>query len=187
MAHSLTSGMLAATQADVVRPIIFVEIDTSAGNVYFWSGYGNFLWNSITWTGGGNLIDIGAITEQNRVQASGCVLSLTGINTAMIATVLTDLRRYMPAKIWLGAIDNNYQLIADPFQILNGRIDSANITATGKTSTIQITVESRLIAMRNPKWRRYTDLDQRIECPNDAGFTMVDTIQDATINFHGAQ
>lgn len=185
MAHTLAPAMQAATLGNVFSPVLFVQINTAGGNVYLWSGYGNFNWNGQTWIGGGNLMGIGAITEQNKVQASGCVLTLSGVDQALIAVVLEDLQRYLPAQCWLGALDYMFNLVINPYQFLNGRIDSAKITMTGKTATIQVSAESRLIVMRNPRVRRYTDIDQRLEHPNDGGFLYVDTIQDATIAFHG--
>jgi len=185
MAHSLTSGMLAQTLAGSCRPIIFCEVDTAGGNVYMWNGYGNFSWNGQVWIGGGNLVDIGSVTEQNKVLATGCTLKLSGIDVALIAVALEDLQRYLPAKLWLGAIDDTFSLVNTPYQFLNGRVDTATIEQTGKTATITVSVESRLVAMRYPRSRRYTDLDQRLEHPNDGGFSFVDTIQDATINWHG--
>jgi len=95
------------------------------------------------------------------------------------------MRRYLPGKVWLGAINDSFALISTPYMILNGRVDTVALAASGKDGTVTVTIESRLIAMRNPRFRRYTDLDQRIEHAGDAGFTFVDTIQDAAINFHG--
>lgn len=185
MAHDLTSDMLAVTLAPVCRPIVFIQVTAEGGNVNLWTGVGNYLWNSITWLGAGQILGIGAVTEQNKVQASGTELRLSGINTDYIAIILEDLQRYLPAKLWLGAIDDDFNLVSDPYLFLNGRIDTGKITETGKTATISISVESRLIAMRNPRVRRLTDLDQRIEHPGDGGFTFVDTIQDASIEWHG--
>lgn len=185
MSHSLTPAMLAKTLATTVAPVFFVEVDTAAGNVYAWSGYGNYSWNGQTWLGAGNLVGIGAVTEQNKIMAAGLAVSLAGTNTALVSASLADMRRYLPAKVWLGAIDDDFSLVADPYLYMNGRVDTAKIAATGDTATITVTVESRLIAMRNPKFRRYTDLDQRIEHVTDGGFSFVDTIQDASINFHG--
>jgi hypothetical protein len=177
--------MLAATQAAVICPVIFCEIDTAAGNIYMWNGYGNFSWNGQVWIGGGNLVEIGSVTEQNKVMATGCALSLSGVDIALVAAALEDLERYLPARLWIGAIDENFNLINAPYQFLNGRVDTADITQTGKTATITVTAESRLVAMRFPRARRYTDLDQRLEHPGDGGFSFVDTIQDASINWHG--
>ena len=185
MAHSMTSGMLAATLASACAPVLFVEVYTAGGNLYLWSGYGNTIWNAETWLGTGELLAVGAITEQNRVQAAGCALSLSGVDPALVSAALSDMRRYLPGKVWLGAIDDSFALISTPYMILNGRVDTVALAASGKDGTVTVTVESRLIAMRNPRFRRYTDLDQRIEHVNDAGFSFVDTIQDSSINFHG--
>lgn len=185
MAHSLTSGMQSATLATVCAPLIFIEVDTAAGNVYAWSGYGNVIWNGQTWLGGGKLIGVSGVSEVAKVQASGTAFTLSGVDLALVSLALQSMQRYLPAKLWVGAMDDNFQIIADPYLLLNGRVDSSKIVATGKSAMITVTAESRLIALRLPKWRRYTDLDQRIEHPQDAGFSFVDTIQDATINFHG--
>ena len=185
MAHSLTAPMLAVTKAATCRPIIFCEIDTLGGTVYLWNGYGIFPWNGQLWVGGGDFVQMGSVTEQNKVVATGCALELSGVDLALVAVTLEDLQRYRPVKLWLGAIDDTFNLVSSPYLFLNGRTGTASITQTGPTATITLSVESRLVAMRVPRWRRYTDVDQRLEHPGDAGFTFVDTIQDATINWHG--
>lgn len=185
MAHDMSTDMEAATVAPVVAPVIFVLVQTNSGTVRLWSGFGNISWAGETWVGGGQLLEIGSVTEQNKVQASGTALTLTGVDQANIALVLEDLQRYLPAQVWLGAIDDMFQIVSDPFQILNGRVDKADIMLSATTATITVLAESRLVAMRIPRVRRYTDLDQRLEHPGDGGFTYVDTIQDAQISFHG--
>lgn len=183
MAHSMTSGMLAVTRSEVCQPVFFAQVNTPTGNLNFWSGFGNFDWNGIVWLGAGDLYDIGAITEQNGVLAAGCALTLSGCNLATVSAALQDITRYQPSAIWIGAIDEDYELVNSPYQILNGRTDKCDIQATGKTATVTVAIESRLIAMRTPRWRRYTQLDQQIEHPQDAGFSFVDTLQDAVIAF----
>lgn len=185
MAHSLTSGMQTVTQSAVCAPVIFVEVDTAAGNVYVWSGYGNIIWNGETWIGAGDLMGVSGISEVASVQASGTALTLSGVDLSLVSLALQSMQRYLPAKVWVGAMDANFNIIADPYLLLNGRVDSAKIVATGRSAMITVTAESRLISLRLPKWRRYTNLDQQIEHPTDQGFSFVDTIQDATINFHG--
>lgn len=179
--HSLTSGLLAKTQASALRPIAFVEVDTLAGNVYFWTGLGEITWNGQTWTGSGALLSIAPITEQNKVEATGVELQLSGVPTDYVSLALQSLNRYMPGKIWIGATDDAFNVIADPYQILNGRVDSAKIDDDGTSSTITVSLENRLITIINSAERRYTDEDQRTEHPADAGFQFADFLQDASI------
>lgn len=186
--HSLTTGMLAQTKAKSLRPCAFVEVDSLAGNVYFWTGSGPIVWNALSWTGAGFLLSISPITEQNQVQATGVELALSGIPSALVSYALQSVGRYMPASVWVGAIDDAGNIIPDPFLIMSGRTDRARIEDDGTTATIKINTENRLITMRTPAERRHTKLDQSIERPGDTGFDYADFLQDASIywgNGHG--
>ena len=55
------------------------------------------------------------------------------------------------------------------------------ISDNGEKSTIQVTVENKLIAFARKYVRRYTDNDQRIDHPTDKGFEYVTSIQDTEI------
>lgn len=184
MAHSLTSDMLAETLADHLMPILLGELHTHSGILYVWNGVGSLVWNSNTFLGVGNFLTISQVMEGTLVQASGFVVSLSGIPSALISIALQDLRRFLPMKMWLGALNPSFAIIADPYMFFNGRVDNSNILATGTTATISVAAESRLIMMKTPRWRRYTDQDQRIERPSDGGFKYVDFLQNAIINWH---
>lgn len=181
MAHSLTSGMLTQSQAKSMRPAAFVEIDSLAGDLFIWSGLGEVTWNSQTWQGAGFLLGISPITEQTALQASGVELSLSGIPSALVSYTLQSVGRYMPGKVWIGAVDSNRNVIPDPLLIFNGRTDRARIEDDGTTATIKINLENRLLTMKTPAERRYTRQDQQIEHPGDTGFDYADYLQDATI------
>ena len=183
MAHSMTTGMLNATLAARLRPFIAVSLQVASSTLYIWSGYGSLSWNGQTWLGVGYFGGVSPIQEVNQVQASGVTLSLSGVPPELVEIALAEVRRYLPAKIWLGALDDTGAVIADPFQIRNGRVDTARITFDGKSAAINITVESRLIAMQNTRERRFTDQDQRSDFPQDDGFKFVDGLQQASISW----
>lgn len=186
MPHTLASAMATQIAAAANAPVLFVEVDTPAGNVYFWTGYGTVTWNSHTWTGAGNLISISSVQESVTVQASGVSVTLTGVPSANISLVLVSLSRLYPMKIWLGALNSSFAVVADPYLFFNGLVDTAEIIDNGPTSTIIVSGESRLIAMKNPRERRYTDGDQRIERPSDGGFKFVDFLQKREIPWGAA-
>lgn len=183
MPHNLTSGMLAQTLAQVSMPVAFLEVDSPAGNVYFWTGYGEIVWNGQTWTGAGYLMAFSSIAETIQVQASGASFTLTGIPQALISFVIENAKRYYPVKLWMGALDETLAVIADPFLVWNALLDTALIKASGKDASITVTSESRLIALTTPKERRYTDQDQRIEHPTDGGFKFVEFLVNAIITW----
>lgn len=181
MAHTMTAGMLAATKAAMLHPIVFISMEVASATIYLWDGIGSIVWDGHTWLGVGKFLGIGTIGEVNQVQASGVPITLNGVPADMIGIALNEIRRYLPVRIWLGALDTASAIITDPYQIREGRVDSCSISADGKTAKITVTVESRLIIMRRSRERRLTDQDQRIEHPTDDGFKYVDSLQNAAI------
>lgn len=177
MPHTMTTAMQNQTLAAQLMPILFAEIDTPAGNIQVWSGIGNLSWNGITWSGMGELGTISASSESTDLQAQGLVFTLGGFDAGLINKAIDSMRRFYPAKAWLGCLDGNFSVVADPYQFHNGLVDSASMTSDGKTASISVSSETRLIAMSQARERRYTDQDQRIECPQDGGFKFVDFLQ----------
>jgi hypothetical protein len=51
MPRPLSAEMLAALQAPVIKPAIFVEITFASATAYIWSGIGSVEWNGHTWLG----------------------------------------------------------------------------------------------------------------------------------------
>jgi hypothetical protein len=94
---------------------------------------------------------------------------------------LNELRRGMPAKLWLGALDDNNNLLADPFLLFEGVTDTADIDENPEELKISIQAESRLIGLQKPQERRYTHEDQQIDFPGDLGFEYVAGLQDKDI------
>lgn len=183
MAHSLTSQMLAQTQAAMLMPALFLEVDTPSGNVYFWDGYGNIVWNGQTWVGAGYFLKIDAVTETNMLQAAGVQISLSGVPSNLRSLVLQSLKRFYPCKLWVGALDATLAVVPDPFLIFNGLVDSGSMVASGKAISVTITAESRLMTLRTPRERHFTDQDARIDAPSDGGFKFVEFLQNAIITW----
>ena len=55
------------------------------------------------------------------------------------------------------------------------------IKDSGETSTIELTVESRLIDLQRQRERRFTDADQKYFYPGDTGLQYVAGLQDQVI------
>lgn len=187
MPRNLTAATLAELTASSLRPVLFVQIQFTSQTSYIWSGRGNITWNGQQWIGIGDFGAISAMTESSEIAAQGLTLSLSGIDPDMLGHALNEVRQNYPVKIWFGAIstanpaiDNAPVVVADPWQAFSGRIDVPTVDEGGDTSTISITVESRLIDLNRSRERRYTDADQQSEFPGDLGFSYVPALQDWT-------
>ena len=181
MSRSLTSNMQTQVAATSLSPVILVKLNFDTVPLYVWSGLSDLSWDGHTWTGAGNLLNIGTIEESTEVKAVGSSITLSGLPQTIISAALSEDYQGREATIWLGALDSSGNVISDPVIIFSGRMDVMTIQESGQSASISITVENRLIDFERAKIRRYTDQDQKIDYPNDKGFEFVAAIQDKEI------
>ena len=184
MARGLTSGVNTAVQADTVKPILLAKIDTTGGLFRVWTGYGDVTFNSEIYLGIGDYGGVSEILETGELQANGIVLTISGASASNISLALTQIRQGKDATLFLGFIDiSTGVLIVDPYELFTGETDIPVINHGAETSSIGIQCENRMITLNNPRVRRYTPEDQKIDDPVDEGFDFVAALQDAQIEF----
>jgi hypothetical protein len=170
--------MLALLGGPAIKPVLFLQMHFTSGDIFIWSGLGTVQWNGQTWLGLGKLGTISAIEESSEIKATNVTFTLSGIPQDDITKIFGEVRQGYPVKLWFGALGSNNNVIADPLQIFAGRMDITTIDEGAQTSTISISVENRLIDLNRARERRYTDQDQQIDFPGDLGFQYVQSIQD---------
>jgi len=173
MSRSLTSGMESAVTADLVRPILLVQCAFDSGNLNLWNGIGDLTVNSVDYVGTGRLLQIGDIQETTQLSANGITVSLSGILPSLIEKARDENYQGRELKVLLGAMDATNSVISNPTVIFSGFMDTMTINEGGETSSIQVTVENRLIEFERSRARRYTAEDQKIDYPNDKGLEFV--------------
>lgn len=175
--------MLTAIQATVLRPAIFVQMTFATGTVYMWTGSGSISWNSHSWVGVGSFGSISTVDEGNNVEAKGVVLTLSGIDSSLLADTLQEFQSGAPVSAYLGLFDSGGSLIADPLTTWSGRMDQPTIDVGGSTAIISIACESRLIELNVAADRRLSQADQSIDFPGDLAFQFVAGVQNAQISW----
>jgi hypothetical protein len=181
MSRTLSTAMQAVATAEVVRPIYLVDLDFASGSIYLWSGLGDLAYNSNTYLGAGDLLNVGALEESTDLTAAGAQITLGGIKQSLLLLARDEPYQGRPLTIRLGAFDENGDLISTPVIMFSGFMDVMTIADSGETSTITVTAENKLIAFQTTAVRRYTAEDQKIEHPADKGFEFVAKIQEKEI------
>jgi hypothetical protein len=181
MRPDATTDFIAALASTNVRPAIFVAADFVDGTVYVWSGLGPIDWNGQTWTGIGSLGSVSTIEEGANVQARGATLTLSGLDPAILAKVMTQYKVTAPVTIWLGLRDTSGALIPDPIISFRGRMDQPTLTVNGPSASLNINCENRLIDMNVSVESRYNDQDQKRTYPDDRGFEFVESLQNVVL------
>lgn len=177
----LTGGQLAAVQSTNIRPAFFVEAHFVNGPIYVWTGRGSIVWGGHTWIGVGTLGSISTIEEGSTIDAKGITITMSGIDSSLLADILTEFQVGLPCIVYLGLFDETLTLIDDPYKSWAGRMDQPTIDVDGQTCTISINCENRLVEMNVAVDRRYTNEDQQLDYPGDRGMEFVSSIQDVTI------
>jgi hypothetical protein len=187
MSRSLTSGTLAQATAKSSFPIVLVQITFKDGIQYAWTGIGNLVWSGNTYTGVGQLGKIGPITEDTAVQAQGLQLELTGVPQTLLNEALGQCQQGNAVNVYFGFLDASGNVIADPYLAFSGRMDVPTIDEGAETATITLTAENRLIDLQRVRQRNFTQQDQILDYPTDAGFTFVPLLQQLNLVWGKAQ
>ena len=182
MARNITTAFNNAVTAEVVVPFFAVSLAFSTGTLYLWNGYGDISLtaggSTNTYTGLGDATGISPIDEQSAIQASGANLVLNGVKSSLISTALSAQYTNRDGKIFLGMFDTSKNVVADVYTLFVGKMDVMIIREAGETSTIELKLENRLIALERPNERRMTDEDQRNLFTGDKGFEFIPDLQD---------
>jgi hypothetical protein len=176
MARGISAGVETAIESDLVRVAILCDLNFSSP-IYLWTGIGTKTHDSKDYLGVGDFLSVNTIQESQDLSAKGIALNLSGLSgNAILTKALSEEYQGKTVSIKLACIDASGNIISNPVIIFDGFMDVMSIQESGSTSTITLSVESKLIQLGRSNVRRYNMQDQRAEYPNDAGFDYVTVI-----------
>ena len=176
MSRTLSTEMQAVASADLVRPIYLVKMEFDSGDLFLWSGLGNLVYSGDTYVGTGDLMSISPIKESEELIANGVNFTVSGIKQSLVSIARDEPYQGRKITLYLGAFDENADIISSPVILFGGFMDVMTISDSGETSTISISAENKLIAFDRASVRRFTAEDQKIDYPLDKGFEFVSQI-----------
>lgn len=181
MSRDIAGALSTAYNSDSVRPFLLCELEFGAETIRFWTGYGDLSWDSKTWQGSGTLIQVSSIEESYEVKASGINITLSGVPSDMLSLALGEEYHGRDCTVYMGALNEDSTVITDPAVVFRGIMDTMQINDNGEDSTINLTVENRLIDLERPRVSRYTSENQKSRFPSDRGLDFVTSLQDQTV------
>ena len=188
MARTLGTDFSAQLDSDSFRPFYAISFAFSPNRLNLWTGYNDIFFDSKTFVGSGNLLDISKLEETSDIKAIGMVVKLSGIDSNILSEVLTEDVQGISAEIYFGVLattDNETVIVNDPYKIFDGFIDTMAIQEGPETSTITVSIENKLITLERAIARRYTDQDQKNLFPTDKGLEFVDDLQNKSLVWGG--
>lgn len=183
MTRTITAGMVTELTAGSLRPITLVKFEFDSGDVNFWDGVGDLSWSGDTYVGSGNLLAISPVIESERIVANGVEFSLSGYPASLISVALDEDYQGRAVSMWRGAFDASKGIIADPILLFGGIMDVMKIDEAGDTAIVSVLAESQLRSLTRPSARKWTDMDQKVNYPDDDGFREIPQVQDDSVEW----
>lgn len=188
MARNIHADTIAKVQENDIIPYFMALVDTNAGEVLVWNGYGDYIssvsGSSKTYIGVGEMGMLSSIQESQNLAARGLTLTLSGIPSTRISQALTELEQGRLVRVFMGFFAPSTRVaINSEFEIFTGVTDIPTINEGGDTAIISITAENKLYDLERTRIRRYTQEDQARDDITDLGFEFVPKLQDLEILF----
>ena len=176
MSRAISSNLLSALTAPVAQPFYAVELFFNQGTVRLWTGVGDRTINNDVYVGAIGLLGVSAAEEISDLSAKTMSITVSGLESAALSIAMTEPYQRRVAKVYLGE-----QSVSDVVEIFSGQMNTMSIEDSGENSTIQISIESKLVELeRSANWR-YTDENHKSRNSGDSFFSYVKSIQDLQV------
>jgi hypothetical protein len=192
----IVSGDNAAEAAKVsVAMVVLAELDFSSGIVRVHDGVGDLTFSALlrmedgdnlqteasenialegsseTFLGIGQFGGIDLVDESIEVIARSITLTLSGVDSSLVATTMTENYQNRDVTIYLGFLNSTDRTLIDtPEVVWEGRMNQMSLNIAKGVADIKLTCEYRL--RREPRIARFTNEDQQTIFPNDQFFDL---------------
>ena len=126
MGRTLSTAMSNAISAkEGYADVWLLEISGSGGVIRYTTAPSDITWDSNTWTGIGGAIDFDPPAETSDPAGQSCRISLSGVDTSVIAEVLNNNVRGRDCKLYWGQITiSSGSVVVDPLEAFAGMMNS---------------------------------------------------------------
>ena len=182
MTRSLTSAVKTELATNDIRPVHLITLgfgtpvnitDCSFSLTSSVSG------SSVTYSASDFILGISNHTEETDITKSSVSISLSGADQTFISTVLNENVVNDSVDIFRGFLDDSNSLIADPFLLYRGKIDSFDIGESDKDSQVNLSIVSNWADFEKKNGRKTNNTSQQRFFSGDVGMDFASqTVQD---------
>ena len=182
MTRSLTTAVKNELATNDIRPVHLITIgfgtpvnltDCSFSLTSSVSG------SSVTYSASDFILGISNHTEETDITKSSVSISLSGADQTFISTVLNENVVNDNVDIFRGFLNDSNSLIADPFLLYRGKIESFEIQEGEKDSTVALSIVSHWADFEKKNGRKTNNTSQQRFFSTDVGMDFASqTVQD---------
>ncbi len=184
MSRGFPSAVLTALSSDHVALVTFAKLEFPSGTLYLHNSIGTYTWGGNDWLGTGDLGEISQLEEGAEISPYKISLSLSGLDATISGAALTEDYYLQPVTVYLGVLNANDVLIADPTIVWEGAMDQMQLSVgAADGDVIVLTAESELARFDKASNLKYTDAQLQSDSAGSLGFEFMADIEGAKIRW----
>jgi hypothetical protein len=184
MSRGFPSAVLTALSSDHVALVTFAKLEFPSGTIYLHNSIGTYTWGGNDWLGTGDLGEISQLEEGAEISPYKITLSLSGLDATISGAALTEDYYLQPVTVYLGVLNANDVLIADPTIVWEGAMDQMELSVgAADGDVIVLTAESELARFDKASNLKYTDAQLQTDSAGSLGFEFMADIEGAKIRW----
>lgn len=182
--RNLDATLKANAESSYFKYAIFVDLAFPSGNVRVHNSVGTFTFGGNDYLGVGGFGQIEAMDESIQLVDNPIRLTLSSITPEIIDAVKVDDVFGRAALIYIGSLDADGNLEADPTNWITGYMEHASVLIGNENAvSIQVQTEASRLRLRNNK--RWTIEDHQAENPGDLFLEFLPYLREANIQWGG--
>ena len=182
MTRSLTTAVKNELATNDIRPVHLITIGFSSPvNITDCSFplTSSVSGSSVTYTASDFIMGISNFTEETDVTKTSLTLSLSGADQTFISTVLNENVVNDSVDIFRGLLNSSNALVADPFLLYSGTIDSFTVSENKNSSNVNLQIVSHWADFDKTNGRKTNNTSQQRFFSADVGMDFSsETVQD---------
>lgn len=121
-------------------PAWFFWVEGAASDLYVWTGGQPITWYGHTWLGMGRLFGMSTQRKPDALQHVEHNFTLSGLESDLVADLDASVRG-LAGKVWMGLLDDQGQVIADPLLVTEFVQDTLTLDR-GADDTMSLTLKA---------------------------------------------
>ena len=182
MTRSLTTALKNELATNDIRPFHLITLGFGTPiNItdYSFPLTSSISGSSVTYSASDFILGFSNFTEQSDVTKSSLSISLSGADQAFISVVLNENVVNDAVTIHRGLLADDNSIIADPFLLYAGNIESFSVNESEKASTVNLSVVSHWADFDKKNGRKTNNTSQQRFFNADVGMDFSsETVQD---------
>ena len=185
MSRGLAANLIEAINQSRVYPLIVCDLTYTDTTLHLSTQSSNVTVNGITYTGMGDLLKISTFSDGLQTKARGAEITISGIPSANITETVSNIQTGSSnAVISCCFLDGPQGDVIGTVCLYSGFIDNPSILDDGKTCSITLPIENKILYCNRPINRFYTSCDTQMDLAERCAFYGLSGIaQDSAFNF----